>query len=72
VNGNTLTQPLYAELKPTSIGDYDSDGLQDLMVKFNRKVLVQLVNPGYCTLTLRGKLTDGTAFQGSDSVKVIH
>lgn len=68
----TLDEPLYAELKPTSIGDYDSDGIPDLMVKFDRKNLINALTPGDRLITLSGELTDGNMFQGSDTIKVIH
>jgi len=60
--------------KPTGIGDYDSDGTADLMVKFDsgelRDWLASLgcpVRGGYyhVTLTITGKLADGTPFTGS-------
>jgi len=60
--------------KPTGIGDYDSDGIPDLMVKFDsaevRDWLATLdcpVRGGYyhITLTITGKLTDGKRFGGS-------
>jgi hypothetical protein len=64
-----------SELRPTAIGDYDSDGVPDLMVKFNRTavselILSQGIKYGNVTLTITGKLNDGTLFEGSDVIRV--
>jgi len=62
---------------PTEIGDYDNDGIPDLMVKFNRTVLTSHIyhtlgiTYGDVTLKITGNLTDGTLFEGKDTVKVI-
>jgi len=62
---------------PTEIGDYDTDGILDLMVKFNRTELtahiyhVSGITYGNVTLMITGQLTDGTTFEGSDTIKVI-
>jgi hypothetical protein len=70
-------------LAPISIGDYDSDGIPDLMVKFSRGAVIswilanidvtQLAQKGFMTtaLTITGDLNDGTPFQGSDTIKII-
>jgi hypothetical protein len=60
---------------PTAIGDYDGDGVPDLMVKFNRTAVCQLIlskgiKLGNVTLTVSGKLYDGTEFEGSDTIRV--
>jgi parallel beta-helix repeat protein len=60
---------------PTQIGDYDSDGASDLMVKLNRTELTSYlynileVKLDTVTLTISGQLTDGTLFEGSDIVR---
>jgi hypothetical protein len=64
-----------AGLKPTTIGDFDFDGIPDLMLKFNRSAIVQYIVSqeakfASVTLTLSGHLKDGTSFQGSDVLKV--
>ncbi len=57
---------------PTTIGDYDSDGISDLMVKFNRaNVVANLVAGNEVKLTVTGKLIDGAAFEGNDTIRVI-
>jgi len=61
---------------PTEIGDYDSDGIPDLMVKFNRTELTSYIyhvlgiKYGNITLIITGNLTDGTMFEGSDTIRV--
>jgi len=60
---------------PTQIGDYDSDGIPDLMVKFNRTELTSYlyniieVRLDTVALTVSGELTDGTPFEGIDTVR---
>lgn len=71
VNNIELDVPLTAEAKPLAIGDYDSDGIPDMMVKFDRAALIQVVTPGNCTLTLVGELNEGPTFRGSDTIRVI-
>jgi hypothetical protein len=62
---------------PMEIGDYDSDGIPDLMVKFNRTELtshiyhVLGITYGNVMLRISGNLTDGTPFEGSDTIRVI-
>jgi hypothetical protein len=74
-----LNDTVPAELRPTAIGDYDGDGVPDLMVKFDRAAVVQYILDHLpaegrfltVTLTITGKLNDGTPFQGSDTIKTI-
>jgi hypothetical protein len=57
---------------PAAIGDYDDDGIPDLMVKFDRAQLVAVLEPGDQVVELTGGLSDGTLLVGSDTVRVIH
>lgn len=57
---------------PFEIGDYDADGVRDLMVKFDRRELVALLEAGNMELTVAGMLENGTPFEGTDTVTVIH
>lgn len=64
-----------AESSPTAIGDYDNDGVPDLMVKFNRTAVSELIlsegiKYGNVTLTVSGVLNDETMFEGSDIIRV--
>jgi hypothetical protein len=64
----------------TAIGDYDEDGIPDLMVKFDRNTVIAYIlgvlgAPNKFTwvaLTITGTLDDGTVFEGSDTIKVIY
>ena len=68
----TLDGQIYAEAKPLEIGDYDSDGIPDLMVKFNRAAVQAVLQVGdQVEITINGKLTDGSLFEGKDTIQVI-
>ena len=56
---------------PTNIGDYDNDGILDLMVKFNRQAVQGILEPGdNVAITVAGKLQDGMCFEGIDYIRV--
>jgi len=65
-----LNGEISAELHPTGTGDYDTDGITDLMVKFDRRELIALLNVDEATLTITGKIA-GIPFEGNDTIKVI-
>lgn len=65
-----LNSEIPAELHPTEIGDYDTDGIPDLMVKFDRQETIALLSIGEATLTITGKVNDAL-FEGSDTIRVI-
>jgi hypothetical protein len=64
-----LNTEIQAEIHPTEIGDYDTDGIPDLMVKFDRAEVMALLSVGEATLTITGEV-DGTPFEGSDTIRV--
>ena len=67
-----LQNSIPAELSPTSIGDFDEDGILDLMVKFDRASLQSLVSIGDAVeILISGALTNGVMFSGFDFIKVI-
>jgi len=66
-----LNDSVSAEAKPISIGDYDVDGVPDLMVKFDRSDVQDVLEPGdEVEVTVSGELTDGTLFEGTDTIRV--
>ncbi|MEM1564180.1 MAG: PKD domain-containing protein, partial [Candidatus Bathyarchaeia archaeon] len=68
---------------PITIGDYDNDSIPDLMIKFNRADVISYILANVnltelyenrfmtVTLTITGKLNDGTLFQGSCAIEII-
>ena len=64
---------------PKTIGDYDNDGVLDLMVKFDRAQVSQYILDHVSmteqfmrvTLTVTGKLNDGMLFRGSDTITAV-
>jgi hypothetical protein len=72
VSSVMLNEAVPAELRPIQIGDYDADGIADLMVKFDRAAVQALLEVGDAVeITITGELTDGTAFEASDTIRVI-
>jgi len=65
-----------AELQPTEIGDYDEDGIPDLMIKFDRQALVdylkkmQINGNEEVKLKVIGIVTN-IPFEGYDTIQVI-
>jgi hypothetical protein len=65
---------------PATIGDYDNDELPDLMVKFDRSQVISYIlnnvdiedKSTVVTLSITGRLNDGTAFQGIDTIRVLY
>ena len=56
----------------TDIGDYDYDGVSDLMVKFDRDEVVDILEPGdNVELTITLELIDGRQVMGTDYIKVM-
>lgn len=68
----TLNDQVQVEAKPIEIGDYDSDGIPDLMVKFDRAQVSEILKAGEQTITLAGCLADGRLFAGTHVIRVIH
>lgn len=67
-----LNGQVQVEAKPIEIGDYDGDGIPDLMVKFNRTAVQNILNVGdKVEITISGKLIDGRLFEDKDTIKVI-
>ncbi len=67
-----LNGQVSAESHPTAIGDYDEDGVADLMVKFDRSAVQEILEVGDTVeIMVTGQLTDGTLFEGTDTIRVI-
>jgi parallel beta-helix repeat protein len=67
-----LNDKIPAESQPTVIGDYDNDGIPDLMVKFDRAAVQEILEVGDSEkIVVTGRLHDGTSFGGMDVIKVI-
>jgi len=60
---------------PVTIGDYDSNGIPDMMVKFDRSNLIDQIGSTetdqQINLKIVGQLLDETQFEGTDTVRVI-
>ncbi len=67
-----LMENILAESKPTSVGDYDNDGIPDLMLKFDRTRVQSSVTPGEVVeINILGQLIDGTVFKSISVIRVI-
>lgn len=60
-----------ARPRPVAIGDYDEDLIPDLMVKFDAVPVLATLPDGEAVIVVTGEFTDGTAFEGYASVRVI-
>lgn len=79
INVSTITcynvcpcNAIHAEPQPVQLGDYDKDGVADLMVKFDRTVLTTILSAGKTTLTITGEVNGRTPFEGTDTLKAIN
>lgn len=67
---------IFAEDYPAEINDYDYDGIQDLMVKFDREKLINILKDmnvedgNKVEITVNGELKTGKFFEGSDIIKI--
>lgn len=70
-----LNDTILAETKPATSFDADQGEVTVMMVKFDRKSVVDLILDSGLTdvaqLTVRGTLNDGIAFVGSDTIRII-
>jgi len=65
---------------PTEVGDYDVDGIPDLMVKFDRATVIEWLGTAdysedtgksvEVTLVITGKVA-GTPFEGADTIRIL-
>ncbi|MFH2069886.1 MAG: FlgD immunoglobulin-like domain containing protein [Elusimicrobiota bacterium] len=68
---NERINPIFTEQRPISIGDHDENGIDDLMVKFKRELLQNVVSIGKAKITVEGELKDDKSFEGSGTIRVI-
>lgn len=60
-----------AEPQPSAVGDYDKDGIPDLMVKFKRSDVIAMLPQGdRVPVHVTGKIRTAT-FEGVDIIRVI-
>lgn len=60
------------EASPLEVGDYNFDGVADLMVKIDRYLLQKVLTAGDAVaVTVYGTLYDGSEFNGVDTIRVI-
>jgi hypothetical protein len=60
---------VFADTDKTDIGDYDKNGIPDLMVKFDREAVQAMLSAGLTEITLYGAI-NGILFQGVDTILV--
>jgi len=66
-----LEGSVYAELRPVKVADHDADGILDLMVKFDRSGVADLLEPADdVIITVDGEV-GGILFSGTDTIRVI-
>jgi len=67
-----LNGVVQAEEDLFNIGDYDGDGILDLMVKFDRQDFIAAHQVGeFVDIIITGELADGTAFEGYDVIRAL-
>jgi len=66
-----LNGTIHAEAWPYSIGDYDKDGIPDLMIKFKRADVINLLPNGDRVQLLVNGTVGTTTFEGVDTIRVI-
>jgi hypothetical protein len=66
-----LNSTVPALTRLSEVGDYDSDGIPDLMVKFDRSAVQGVVEASESVeITVTGEV-EGMQFEGTDSTRVI-
>jgi hypothetical protein len=67
-----LDSTVFADAEHHCVDDYDADGTADLMVKFSRQAVEELLPVGdSVVVTVSGELAGGGWFIGTDTIRVI-
>jgi len=62
----------FVKSEESYIVDHNGNGVLERMVKFDRQKVIEILSPGVTvTLTVAGQLSDGTPFEGSDTIRII-
>lgn len=72
IDGQSIFPEVMAEPSPTELGDFDGDHTPDLMVKFSRQALIEVLSEGERELRLQGFTVGGQLFVGERTIRVIH
>ncbi|MFH1220091.1 MAG: hypothetical protein V1694_06515 [Candidatus Eisenbacteria bacterium] len=71
ISGVKLNEAIPAETKPAGLGDYDGDGIPDLMVKFSRSAVIgALPCEDNVEVRISGEVS-GELFRGLDTIRVL-
>lgn len=71
VNTIMLNNQVHAEEGAKEIGDHDDNGINDLMQKFNRSAVQEILIVGdEVQIIISGELIGGASFKGTDIIKV--
>ena len=66
-----LNDTIQAQEKPTEIGDFNSNGILDLMVKFKRELVIEIIafESDETELKITGSI-EGVPFEGIDIIRL--
>ncbi len=71
VSSILLQGTIPAETWPYAVGDHDKNGIPDLMVKFKRSEVINILSNGeQVTVHVKGKV-GSMMFEGQDNIRVI-
>ncbi|GAB4344084.1 MAG: hypothetical protein Kow0099_23150 [Candidatus Abyssubacteria bacterium] len=70
ISSIVLNGSVAALASPTAVGDYNSNGVADLMVKFDRASVQSILPLGWAPVTVAGLLGNGVPFEDNLSIYV--
>ena len=68
VNGQTAVPAVESKVQ---IADYNSNGIPDLTMKFDRQTVIDAIGSGFVNLAITGSV-EGVIFQGTDTIHVLN